>query len=187
MLVAVELALPLYFESRAWLPDVVKQRGEADEGPLLRGGIEGSERMLVDVVSVPFVLGHLVALQQLGEDEIEEVRFAKKLDALGGSGGLKKFHELFAETLGGDTLYGIAGAPHGREDVWREFELQHGGKADAAKGSEAVFLKARVRITDRFELLSLKVSETMVWVGERLGDRIVGERVDGEVTAGEIF
>jgi hypothetical protein len=75
----------------------------------------------------------------------------------------------------------IGGAPPGRWSAraWRQ--------AHGAQHAHRVFAVAGARVADHAQGLLLEVGDAVVVVDDRLGGRVVVQRVDGEVAAGGVF
>ncbi len=172
--------------ARARLADVVQQRAQPPDR-VARRVVDDVQRVLEDVVLVEPVLRAADALEQLRDHLAEQAGRAHQLQAARRLRRRQHLEQLVADPLGRHLAKHVQRRLDRRLRRRIDVERQLRRLAHGAHRAQAVLAKARDRIADRADQPPRQIAAAVERIGDRVGQRIVGDRVHREVAARQIL
>ena len=145
------------------------------------------QRMVEDIVGVMRVLGHAATGRQLGEDPPQQAGLVQGFE---GGGRVRRGEELgqfLADALERDLLDARGAEDQGAVGPGLELEAKLGAETHPPQQAQAVFVEPLFRAADGAQEAAMEVVQSARGVGQPVLPRVVGQGIDGEIPADEVF
>ena len=182
-----------------WLADVVEERGEAHDPVVSRGGVDGPQRVVPQVLAGHLVLRHAALRRELRDHDGEQARVGRQPQPGRRPGRLEQSRQLRTDSLSREVQRQLGVLGDGRQRGRFDRQVQRCRQPDRADHAQGVLVEPSRGVADRPQAAGREVAQPVERIDEPARKRIgplagrgdrrpaPGHGVDREVPSGEVL